>query len=62
MFHYSDNPNRDFDRWEREQERALEDCIHCAECGEPIQGDYAYQYEDDFYCEECVEAHRVRIN
>ena len=31
----------------------------CSECGEPIQDDSYFEVGGDYYCEECMDNHRV---
>ena len=50
----TDNPIADFDRWDAEQQRALEKLPECCECGEPIQDDFCYEINDMIICEECL--------
>lgn len=55
MFFVTDNPHADFDRWDAEQEAALEKLPKCAECGEPIQTERCYKMDDGLICEDCLE-------
>lgn len=57
---FTDDPLRDFERHSREQEEALDSLPHCVMCGEPIQ-EYGYEFEDGWWCEDCVEDHRRRV-
>ena len=58
---WTDNPERDADRYDAEQERNLAYCPICDKCGEPIQDEYAYQFVDgSWMCEECIESCRKR--
>ena len=50
----TNDPDRDFDRWDAEQESALELLPVCCECGERIQDDFCYQINDEVICEECL--------
>ena len=54
MMFYSDNPHRDFDRYEAEQEAQLEKLPMCDKCGEHIQDDYCYEINGEIYCEDCM--------
>ena len=52
----TDDPYRDFDRWDRERENSLEKLPKCECCGEPIQDEDLYDFEDGYLiCEECVD-------
>ena len=54
----SDDPLRDYDRWEAEQEKRLAKRPHCADCDQPIQDEEAYYINGEWICEECMEAYR----
>lgn len=51
----TDDPHKDFDRWDAEQTAELEKCPKCSECSEYIQDDYLYEINDELICEECLE-------
>ena len=51
---WTDNPVRDFDRWDREQTDRLNSLPKCDICGEPIQDEYMYEIGGDRYCESCM--------
>lgn len=51
---YSDNPVKDFLRYDAEQCEKLEQLPKCSECGEPIQDEYCYEINDMLVCEECL--------
>lgn len=53
--YYSDNPVRDYDRFDAEQERAMQKYPECACCGKRITDDFLFYIEGDIYCEECME-------
>lgn len=55
MIFRSDDPGRDFDRWDAYQTRLLESCPRCAKCGEYIQDDGGVEIDDELLCEECYE-------
>ena len=55
----TDNPDRDFDRWDREQSKALELLPLCSECDERIQDEHCYEINGEYICEQCMsENHR----
>lgn len=56
----SDDPNADFDRWDAEQCRLLEDLPECSYCGEPITEDY-YNINGDDICKECLDANFMKV-
>lgn len=51
---YSDNPERDFDRYEAEQQRKLDRLPKCAHCGEPIQDEDCYKIDGDLVHSDCA--------
>lgn len=52
----TDDPYRDFDRWDNEQESWLSKRPRCAHCGERIQDDHYYLIEDEPVCPDCLES------
>ncbi len=54
-----------YDMWashDAEQEAELQKLPKCNECGEPIQGEYAYGSNGKYICEHCLEAYyRVSV-
>ena len=54
--YYSDDPERDLDRWLADQDRELEKLPICANCGNPIQDDYFYLINDKPICSNCLES------
>lgn len=50
----TDNPVRDFDRWDRQREKALEQLPRCSECDKPIQDEYCYEINGELICPECM--------
>lgn len=59
--YYTDDPVKDFERWDREQERALERLPVCECCGEHIQQEDAVRIGGDWYCDECIDGMREEI-
>ena len=58
----TDNPDRDFDRWDRQREKALAKLPRCSECDKPIQDDFCYEINGELICEECLnDNHRKRV-
>lgn len=49
-------------RWEmydNEREKGLLQLPECSECGERIQDDFCYEFDDELICESCLkECHR----
>lgn len=54
-FFRTDDPHRDFDRWEAEQEKLLAELPVCDICDNPIQDDHYYLIDGDNVCPECLE-------
>lgn len=51
----SDDPLRDFDRWDAEQQELLKRIPVCDDCGYHVMDDYFYTVSDDVICESCLE-------
>lgn len=51
------DPEKAFDIYDRAMTERLERLPKCKHCGEPIQDDYAIEYDGDLYCEECFDWH-----
>lgn len=51
----TDNPVADFDRWDEEQCRQEERLPICSECGEKIQDDFYYEFNDEVICSDCLD-------
>ena len=52
--YYTDDPARDFDRWDMEQARAEARLPQCECCGETIHDDEYYEIDNEILCEECM--------
>lgn len=52
---YTDDPIADYESYDSEQQAQLDRLPVCSECGEPIQGDYCYEINGEYICEECLE-------
>jgi formylmethanofuran dehydrogenase subunit E len=58
---YTDDPIRDFHRYDREREAELESLPKCSECGNAIQDEYCYEINGEYICEDCLNYyHRKR--
>ena len=53
--YYTDDPNADFDRRDRDQQDWLEKRPVCSVCGEHIQDEHYYLINDENICPECLE-------
>lgn len=52
-----------FERHDTAQQRALKKMPECCECGNPIQEDMCYEYNDKPICDECMSNnHRKSID
>ena len=60
MFFYSDDPLRDFDRWDAEQQERLKELPDCADCGEKIYDDHYYMINDEPICPDCLDSNYRR--
>lgn len=54
MIYPSDDPNADFDRWEAEQERLMDELPVCDYCYETIADDHWYDINGDNICQDCL--------
>ena len=54
---YSDDPIADFDRHDAEQNKQLARLPVCAYCDEPIQDEFCYEINGEYYCEDCLDMH-----
>lgn len=50
---WTDDPERDFDRYDRELADKLDRLPRCCCCDEPIQQEEAIYYNDQWCCKEC---------
>ena len=50
---WTDDPERDYDRYLAEQDEKLAACPVCTDCGDPIQSWFAYNVNGEYYCETC---------
>lgn len=51
--YFTDDPIRDFLRYDAEQEEKLANLPECTICGNPIQQEKAVYYNDQWCCEKC---------
>lgn len=58
---WSDDPERDADRYYNEQEKWLLSRPVCCSCEEHIQDDYAYFIDDEWICEDCLKYFKKEV-
>lgn len=58
---YTDDPLRDFDRWDAEQQDRLKDLPVCDDCGETITSESAFYIDGSWICEDCIDAYRMDV-
>lgn len=58
---YTNDPIADFDAWDAEQNKRLEQLPECADCGEPIQDEYAFYIDGEWICESCMDSYRREV-
>lgn len=51
----TDDPLRDFDRWDAAQQKKLKRLPVCEYCYEPIQDKHFYLINDEAICKDCLE-------
>jgi hypothetical protein len=56
MSYYTDDPARDFDRWDMEQERMRARLPICEnpKCKKRINDDFYFEVEGEILCESCM--------
>lgn len=55
MFFYSDDPVRDAERyWDYMDKQVILNCPVCEVCGEPIEDEYSYNFDEDWVHEDCL--------
>lgn len=56
----TDDPIADFNRYDREMTRRIEKLPRCRECGEHITDEFAYQFDNEWICEECMSKNHLK--
>lgn len=51
---YTDDPIRDFERYDSRREKTLENRPVCCECGERVQAEYYFDINDEVICPACL--------
>lgn len=52
----SDDPIKDFERYDAAQAEQLKKLPRCADCDEPIQDDHYYLINDECICPDCIDS------
>lgn len=55
MYIRTDNPIRDFERYDAEQQRKLDRLPKCDRCKDPIQGEDCYDFDGVIICSDCLD-------
>ena len=58
--YYSDDPVRDFERYDAQRERELARRPKCCECDEPIQEDHCFEINDELVCIHCLKRYYLK--
>ena len=54
MPYISDDPIKDFERYDAEQQRLIDSLPLCYECDQPIQDDFCYEINGELVCGVCL--------
>ena len=57
----SDDPIRDFNRYEADRDKWLAERPECADCGEHIQDAKAYYINGEWICKRCMSTYFVEV-
>lgn len=57
----TDDPVSDFNRWDEEQNRMIEELPECSECGQVIQEEEAYYINGEWICPCCMETYKREV-
>lgn len=60
MFH-TDDPVRDFEKYDEQQNRRLARLPVCADCDEHIQDETAYYINGEWICESCMDSYKQEV-
>lgn len=58
---WTDDPLADFDRWDAEQNRRLEERPVCADCDEHIRDETAYYINGEWICKDCMSSYEREV-
>lgn len=51
---WTDDPGADYDRYDAQRQRELDRLPKCSECGNPIQEEECWEFNNKLICEECL--------
>ncbi len=54
--YYSDEPLKDFDRYDADQQAKLDKLPKCSDCGKSIQDEHFYLINDEAICQNCLDS------
>lgn len=54
MMYFTDDPLRDFERYDAEQQDMLDKLPKCSECDESIQDTQCYEINGEYICDDCM--------
>lgn len=59
----TDDPVADFEKYDYERNKKLEELPLCSECGEHVQDEYYFEMNGEIICHEClIENHRKWVD
>lgn len=58
---YTDDPIADFEGYDAEQNRRIEQLPVCADCGHPIHDEFAYYINGEWICEICMDSYKREV-
>ena len=62
MMILTDDPLYDYESYDKLCRKFLDKRPICCQCGEHIQDEYGYDFNGDWYCENCINTWRKWIN
>jgi hypothetical protein len=54
MYFRNGDPDRDFDRYDRQMSQLEAKLPQCEKCGRPIHDDIYFEIDNEILCEECM--------
>lgn len=59
---WTNDPERDFARWDAEMAEREAKCPYCEECGQKITSGYIFEIYGEYYHEDCfIKEHRMEV-